>query len=134
MLVIKPGILYKSEGSQGFTLDLVFSHRDEQKNFVKGLTNEDLLQILIHRMSSQNERSNDHQTFNAILHLRQAYQALVVRNDKKLKLRTSTALKNSILTELKLENQKENETHNSGNGLPVQGGGGETGQSESSNS
>ena len=134
MIVLKRGSIYKSEGSQGFSLDLIFSHRDKDKNFVKGLVNEDLLRILIDRMSYQNEQSRDGDTFGAILHLRQALQMLDVRNDKKLKLRTNTAFNTGIKQELKDEKLIQNEPINSGDGIPVQSGSRETGQSESSNS
>jgi len=132
MIVLKRGSIYKSEGSQGFSLDFVFSHRDKDKNFVKGLVNEDLLRILIDRMSFQNEQSRDGDTFGAILHLRQALQMLDIRNDKKLKLRTNTAFNTGIKHELKDEKLTQDESNNSGNGLPVQASSGEIGQPESS--
>lgn len=132
MIALKRGSIYKSEGSQGYSQDLTFTHRDKDGNFVKGLVNEDLLRILIDRMSFQNEQSRDGDTFAACMHLRQALQLLDARNDKKLKLRTNAAFNTGIAKELKLEKTNQDESNNSGNGIPVQDGGGETGQSESS--
>jgi hypothetical protein len=120
MIVLDKGNKYKSEGSQGFSLDMTFTHRDSKGNFVKGLTNEDVLLILIDRLAHQNKVSRDGDTFNAVLHLQQAKQFLDLRNDKKLKSRHLTSLSKTA-TEV-AKNDSKNETDNTGDGLPVQDG------------
>ena len=82
MIVLQKGCIYKSEGSQGYTLDLVFSHRDETGKFIPGLLNEDVIKILMDRLQAQNQKQPDDNTFQASLHLQQAYQQLHMRNKK----------------------------------------------------
>ena len=120
MIVLEKGIKYITEGSQGFSSEIVFTHRDSSGKFVKGVTNEDLIKILIDRLSHQNSISRDGDTFNAVLHLQQAKQFLDVRNDKKLKLRHTSNLSKPVVEAAK--NDLTNEADNTGNGVSVQDG------------
>ncbi len=120
MIVLEKGVKYVTEGSQGFSLEIVFTHRDSRNQFVKGVTNEDLIKILIDRLSHQNSVSRDGDTFNAVLHLQQAKQFLDLRNDKKLKLRHVSNLSKPVPEAPK--NDVKDETDNPRNGVPVQTG------------
>lgn len=120
MIVLVKGVKYVTEGSQGFSQELVFTHRDSSGKFVKGVTNEDLIKILIDRLSHQNSISRDGDTFSAVLHLQQAKQFLDVRNDKKLKLRNVTNLSKQV-TEV-AKNDLTHEADNTGDGVSVQDG------------
>lgn len=120
MIVLVKGVKYVTEGSQGFSQELVFTHRDSSGKFVKGVTNEDLIKILIDRLSHQNSISRDGDTFSAVLHLQQAKQFLDVRNDKKLKLRNVTNLSKQV-TEV-AKNDLTHEADNTRDGVSVQDG------------
>lgn len=87
MRVIIPGEKYAISTAQGVeVLDLIFC-KSENGEFVDGLTNEEILHVLIHRMECMVKDKPSQENMNILTHLNQAKGWLTIRNNNKLKNR-----------------------------------------------
>ena len=84
MQVIKPGTQYDIDTSNGAYVRITFCHKDEAGQFVHGITNEDLLTVLVDRMLHLVNRNDCQDNIQALLFIKQARQCLVNRNNKKI--------------------------------------------------
>jgi hypothetical protein len=87
MRVIEPGKRYEVHTAQGVPVfDVIFCGMDAN-GFVDGITNEELVEVLIQRMEYLVTRKPSTENMNTLLHLKQAMSWMHVRNDNKLKKR-----------------------------------------------
>jgi len=84
MRVIKPGERYELYTAEGVpVIELIFC-KTENGKFVDGLTNEEILEVLINRMSHLVKIKPTTENMNTLLHLNQVKNWMNVRNFKKL--------------------------------------------------
>lgn len=87
MKVIIPGERYGISTAQGVeVLELIFC-KSENGEFIDGLTNEEILQVLIHRMECMVKDKPSQENMNILTHLNQSKGWMNVRNLKKLQNR-----------------------------------------------
>lgn len=87
MEVKVPGHSYGIHTAKGFpAVDIIFC-KMENGEFWDGITNEELVEVLIHRMSFMVQQKPSQENMNALTHLRQTKQWMNVRNLKKIQNR-----------------------------------------------
>lgn len=64
---------------------VVFCHKDDGGHFIHGVTSEEILKMMIARYVALVEKDSSTENVRALLHLRQAYQAISDRNFSKVK-------------------------------------------------
>ena len=84
---IEKGHIYDVDHTDGNYTRLVFVHKDKAGTFIHGVTNEDLLAVLILRMSHLVELKDSHDNINTLTYLRQANRCIRERNNRKLQKR-----------------------------------------------
>lgn len=84
MKVIEEGQRYEAHTANGVPVfDIIFC-KLENGEFVDGITNEELVEILIDRMVFLVKKKPSQENINTLTHLRQVKQWMNVRNFKKL--------------------------------------------------
>jgi len=73
------GIEYKVTTTKGKDFFLSFLHKDKDKLVVDGVLNEDLLDILVHRLEDQNSKKSDRFNNKTLFFLREAKRLLEER-------------------------------------------------------
>lgn len=87
MRVIEDGQRYEAQTANGVgVFDVIFC-KSENGEFVDGLTNEELVEILIHRMEFLVKKKPSQENINTLTHLRQSKSWMHVRNFNKLQTR-----------------------------------------------
>ena len=108
MIVKTPGYKYGIQTANGVeVLDIIFCKK-EGEEFLDGITNEELLNILIHRAEYFVRLKPSQENMNVLTHLNQVQKWMSVRNFKKI--------------------QKRNSNDNTANGLQLQTKGRQAGQ------
>jgi hypothetical protein len=89
MRVVIPGERYAISTAQNVeVLELIFC-KSENGKFIDGLTNEEVLEVLIHRMECMVKEKPSQENMNTLTHLNQAKGWLNIRNLNKLKKQRS---------------------------------------------
>ena len=87
MQIIKPGVHYLAAGTNDFTQEILFCHKDENGKFVEGLTNEGLMDVLIHRFNHLVSKNDLPSNMQILVFLKQARMQMSQRNKEKLNYR-----------------------------------------------
>lgn len=87
MRVIEEGQRYEAHTANGVPVFDVIFCKMENGEFQDGITNEELVEILIHRMTSLVKKKPSQENINSLTHLRQVKQWMNVRNFKKIENR-----------------------------------------------
>lgn len=87
MQVIKAGVHYVAAGTNNYTQDILFCHKDENGKFVEGLTNEGLMDVLIHRFNHLVSKNDLPCNMQILVFLKQARMQMNQRNKEKLNYR-----------------------------------------------
>ncbi len=77
--VMIPGIEYQVKINEKKSFFLSFIHKTKNGDVMEGLTNEDVLMILIHRVEKQNSDKSDHFNNKALYSLREALRNIEQR-------------------------------------------------------
>lgn len=84
MVVEVPGKIYTLATAKGNTQPLVFCHHNEAKEFIDGITSEELIQALIDRHHGFMQAIDTEENINIYTHLKQVSFWLSQRGKKKL--------------------------------------------------
>lgn len=85
MIVKEPGKIYTLQTAQDYdVIDIVFCGKDADGTFVDGITNEELVNILEHRLSYLVTIKPTTENMNALTHIRQTKNWLHTRNYQKI--------------------------------------------------
>lgn len=87
MIIKEIGKRYTLQTAQGMdVIDIVFAHKVDGK-FVDGITNEELINILEHRVKQLVKTHMTTENLNTLTHIQQAKSWMNARNYQKLKTR-----------------------------------------------
>lgn len=96
MEIVKKGIHYIANGTNGHSLEVVFCHKDETGKFVNGLTNEEMIDIMINRFVHLVEKASSEENIQCLLLTRQIKAGLQTRNKNKLKRKEDENTRSSL--------------------------------------
>jgi gamma-glutamyl-gamma-aminobutyrate hydrolase PuuD len=85
MEIIKKGIHYIATGSNNHSTEIKFCHKDENGNFVDGITNEEFVNILINRLQHLTDLKDSVENIECLLFARQLKSHLLERYKNKQK-------------------------------------------------
>jgi hypothetical protein len=88
MKVVTPGHKYVLEGygvSSGVNQTVTFIVKSSDSQFLTGTTNEEVLSMLLDRLTHQQSINHSEDTMEALTYLKQAKRVLARRADKKVK-------------------------------------------------
>lgn len=89
-----PGIEYEVTTSDGKKFYLSFLHKTNEGVMIHGLTNEDVLDVVIHRLEQQNSVKSDHCNNRALYLLREGKRFLDQRRFDKINFRNKQKILN----------------------------------------
>ena len=87
MEILKPGIHYVAVGTNGFSSEIIFCHKDQNGKFVDGITNEELVKILHNRLIFLSEKQASKINFDCLEKIRELNVLFNIRHQEKLKNR-----------------------------------------------
>lgn len=96
MEIVKAGIHYVANGTNGYNLDIHFCHKDKDGKFVEGITNEELANILYHRFRTLVEKQDSKENVQCLVHAREIIAQLKERHKNKLQKKTNDNSRNGI--------------------------------------
>lgn len=96
MQLVKKGIHFIAEGSNAFVMDIMFCHKNDDGKFVDGLTNEEMVDVMIARFQHLVEKFNSTENINCLHLARKMKVELQERNKLKIKRKSDDNSRNSV--------------------------------------